>query len=255
MASLTQRFGCCLLVMGCSSYAAAFEFDRPGEGMGTATTPVGQVAWEQGLPTVNYTEETVAGLKVKTTTLNAEALLRTGLTDSLEVQLGWDGPTWTEQRVAGRSTQDNGLGDVSLGLKKSIALPNEDLSMALLAQVNFATGKGSVSQDNDSYLVASALSYQIEPGIQTGIHMQYEWQDGDWAIVAIPNLSYDLSDRWTGFSEWIYRKAEGQAYESRLNSGIIYAWSERLQFDASLAVNIDGGVKQYTTGLGLSVLF
>jgi hypothetical protein len=36
------------------TFAAEFSFDRPGAGIGTGITPVGQLAWEQGLPTVSY---------------------------------------------------------------------------------------------------------------------------------------------------------------------------------------------------------
>jgi hypothetical protein len=32
------------------TFAAEFSFDRPGAGIGTGITPVGQLAWEQGLP-------------------------------------------------------------------------------------------------------------------------------------------------------------------------------------------------------------
>ncbi|KOA13131.1 hypothetical protein CTY56_00470, partial [Acinetobacter baumannii] len=39
-----------------STFAAEFSFDRPGSGFGTGITPVGKLAWEQGLPSATYTE-------------------------------------------------------------------------------------------------------------------------------------------------------------------------------------------------------
>jgi hypothetical protein len=55
---------------------ARFSFDRPGSGIGTGITPVGQLAWEQGLANAHYAESTTAdGEKVKTTSLNADMLL------------------------------------------------------------------------------------------------------------------------------------------------------------------------------------
>ena len=77
-----------------ATFAAEFSFDRPGAGMGTGITPVGHLAWEQGLPSVSYQQDNVAGAKDKTLTLNADMLLRTGLADGLELQLGWQGPVW-----------------------------------------------------------------------------------------------------------------------------------------------------------------
>ena len=75
-----------IALAGCSAqlFAADFEFDRPGEGLSTGITPVGNVAWEQGLPTARYSksgDQTV-------TTLSADMLLRTGLSDDLELRLG-----------------------------------------------------------------------------------------------------------------------------------------------------------------------
>jgi len=48
------------------SMAADFSFDRPGAGFGTGITPVGRLAWEQGLPSAAYQESTdAAGEKSK----------------------------------------------------------------------------------------------------------------------------------------------------------------------------------------------
>ena len=55
-----------------SSFAAEFSFDRPGAGFSTGITPVGQVAWEQGLPSATYSETTIDGAKAKTVTLNGD---------------------------------------------------------------------------------------------------------------------------------------------------------------------------------------
>jgi len=57
------------------SLAAEFSFDRPGAGFGTGITPVGHVAWEQGLPTAHYNEVVIDGAKSETVTLNGEMLL------------------------------------------------------------------------------------------------------------------------------------------------------------------------------------
>ena len=85
-------------MMVSTTFAADFSFDRLGAGMGTGITPVGHLAWEQGLPSVSYQQDNVAGAKDKTLTLNADMLLRTGLTDGLELQLGWQGPVWQQNK-------------------------------------------------------------------------------------------------------------------------------------------------------------
>ncbi len=40
--------------------------------------------------------------------------------------------------------------------------------------------------------------------------MRYEVQNSDWAVSAIPTLEYQFTDKLSGFSELVYRKAESQ---------------------------------------------
>jgi hypothetical protein len=246
-----------VLVTGLSTSSfAAFEFDRPGESISTSVTPVGQVAWEQGLPTLQYTEATNdAGQKVRTTDLNADVLLRTGLTKSLELQLGWVGPSWTQVKVGGENFHDEGLGDISVALKKSIDLNDERLSMAVMAKAEIATGEKNFSNHEDIYSLTTALSYKYDDLITTAMNMRYEYEDQDWALVVIPSVQYGLADKWTGFSELVYRKAESQEYESRLTSGVMYAVNERVQLDASVGVDLNAPEKSYHSGLGVAFLF
>ena len=117
-----------------STFAAEFSFDRPGAGIGTGITPVGKLAWEQGLPSATYTESTVDGVKEKTVTVNEDMLFRTGLADGLELQLGWQGPAWTQTKRAGKKHDTSGFGDVSIGLKKAIDLKDKTLSWPFLVK-------------------------------------------------------------------------------------------------------------------------
>ena len=242
---------------GLSSYTLAtdFSFDRPGAGFGTGITPVGQLAWEQGLPSASYQESHENGQKVKQLTLNGDMLLRTGLAKNLELQLGWQGPAWTKTKVGGRSVEEDGLGDVSIGLKQAIDLNDDKLSMAVLLQALIATGNDGFSEEDDIYSLATAVNYQYSELLKTGINMRYDVQNSDWAITAIPNIQYRLNDQWSGFSELVYRKAESQDNEYGLTSGVIYALNERTQLDASVGVDLDGADKSYRAGLGMAFLF
>lgn len=238
-----------------NTMAAEFSFDRPGTGFGTGITPVGQLAWEQGLPSVSYNESTVEGEKQKTVTLNADMLLRTGLAKDLELQLGWQGPAWTKVKRAGQSVEEDGLGDVSIGLKKTIDLDDEKLSMAILAEAILATGNENFSKHDDIYSLSSAVAYAASDLITTSITMRYEAQNSNWAVTAVPTIEYKIADKWSGFSELVYRKVESEDYEYSLGSGVIYALNDRVQMDASVGVDLNGKDKSYQSGLGVSFLF
>lgn len=239
-----------------NAMAANFSFDRPGTGIGTGITPVGQLAWEQGLPSLNYSESTDEnGLKVKNTSLNADMLLRTGLAQDLEVQLGWQGPSWLKTKTAGQSIEEDGLGDVSIGVKKAINLDDEKLSMAILAEAILATGNDGFSNENDIYSLTSAVAYDYSDLIATSMTMRYEVQNSNWAVTAVPTIEYKITDKLSGFSELVYRKVESQDYEYALGSGLVYALNERVQMDASIGVDLNGRDKSYQSGLGVSFLF
>jgi hypothetical protein len=238
-----------------NALAADFSFDRPGTGIGTGITPVGQLAWEQGLPSASYNETNVDGEKQKTVTLNGDMLLRTGLAEDLELQLGWQGPAWSKVKRAGESVEEDGLGDVSIGVKKAIDLDDDKLSMAILAEAILATGNDGFSNHDDIYSLSSAVAYAATDLITTSITMRYEAQNSNWAVTAIPTLEYKIADKWSGFSEFVYRKAESEHYEYSLGSGVIYALNDRMQMDASVGVDLNGKDKSYQSGLGVSFLF
>lgn len=242
-----------IALAGCSAqlFAADFEFDRPGEGLSTGITPVGNVAWEQGLPTARYSK---SGDQTATT-LSADMLLRTGLSDDLELRLGWAGPTWTQVKSNGQTEKDDGLGDVSIGLKKAIDLDDDKLSMALLAEAIIATGNAGFTNEEDIYSLGSVVSYQYNDLVSTALTMRYEWQDSNWAVSAIPSLGYRITDRWSGYSELIYRKAESVDNQYALGTGVMYALNDRVQLDANVGVDLDGADRSYFSGLGFSVLF
>lgn len=242
-------------MLASTTFAAEFSFDRPGAGIGTGITPVGQLAWEQGLPKVSYQEQNIEGVKDKTLTLNGDMLLRTGLANGLELQLGWQGPVWQQHKRAGFKTETDGLGDVSIGLKKAIDLKDDRLSMAVLAEAIIATGNDEFTAHDDIYSLTSAVAYEFSDLIGTSITMRYEAQNSNWAVTAIPTIDYKIAGKLSGYSEFIYRKAESQDYQYGLGTGLVYAINDRAQLDASVGVDLDGDVRSYNGGLGVSVLF
>lgn len=242
--------------IGMSAMASDFSFDRPGTGFGTGITPVGNLAWEQGLPAARYVEsKDASGIKTKTLSLNADMLLRTGLAENTELQLGWMGPTWNQVKSQGQTVEDDGLGDVSIALKHRIDLGDDKLSMAVLAQALIATGNDGFSEEDDIYTLGTSVEYQYNDLVNTSISMFYEVQDSDWSVTAVPTIGYQISGDLSGYSELVYRKKESRDNEYALGTGLLYALNERTQLDASIGVDLDGDARSYNAGLGISYLF
>ncbi|WP_237412748.1 transporter [Acinetobacter nectaris] len=244
-----------ITVASTGAFAEDFSFDRPGTGFGTSTAPVGHVAWEQGLPTVQYSKANINNDQQQRVSLQEDMLLRTGLTKDLELQLGWDGPSWLRTTQNGKRTNISGLGDMNVGLKKAIDLQDNRMSMALLGQVTIATGNYDFSNHDNIYAIASSVQYAQNDLLTTGITMRYEMQNSDWAVTAVPTLSYKLSNKWSGYSEFVYRKQESEHIQTSLATGVMYALNNRMQLDASIGAGLSGDVPDYKGGFGVSFLF
>ena len=74
-------------------------------------------------------------------------------------------------------------------------------------------------------------------------------------LVGEPGPTFNTAGKLSGYSEFIYRKAESQDYQYGLGTGLVYAINDRAQLDASVGVDLDGDVRSYNGGLGVSVLF
>ena len=71
----------------------------------------------------------------------------------------------------------------------------------------------------------------------------------------MPTIEYKIAGNLSGFSEFVFRKAESEEKEYALGTGLIYAVNDRLQLDASVGVDLNGAYKGYKSGLGVSYLF
>lgn len=247
---------CATLAMSSSLvFAESFTFDRPGESLGTSTVPKGHVAWEQSLPSASYDEWRVDGEQNSQLTLQADALVRIGVADDLEVRVGWDGPVWQRNKDGADDHDIDGTGDVTIGVKKAIETNDDRMSWAVLAQVNLANGDDEFTEEDEIYSVASAISYDYSDNITTGITMKYDYQDGDLAWSAIPNIGYGITKNVSGFSEFVYRKQESEHYESMVNTGLIWMLNDRLQLDAMVGYSFNDQNPHYRAGLGFAYLF
>ena len=255
MTRFKQLSAIALASISVSTMAADFSFERPGTGFGTGITPVGKLAWEQALPSATYTETTINGSKQRDVTLNADMQLRTGLGQNTELQLGWAGPAWSKNKYQGHSVEDDGLGDVTVGIKHHVDLQDEKLSLAILAQALIATGNKGFSQEEDIYTLASAVDYKYNDLVTTSLSMFYEVQDSDWSITAVPTVGYKIAGNLSGYSELVYRKKESVDNEYALGTGLIYAVNDRAQFDVGVGVDLDGQDRSYNAGFGVSYLF
>ena len=152
----TLLFTLSLVSLLCSAprlaQAEDFAPDRPGLSTGTHTVSPGTFYLESGYQ-LTFSR---SGLDTATQTL-PQMVLRTGVTNSIELDLLWDG--WNRTRIQGQKAQTSSS-DINLGGKYRL-ITDERYNITLMALVNLATGTPPSSTDSNDPFVGILWDYQL----------------------------------------------------------------------------------------------
>ena len=137
-----------------------FCTDEPGLGTPSCTLDKRHVALEIGA--VDWVLDREGGSREDTITA-ADILLRYGVTESLEVQLGWEAYGHVRVRESsGTVRTSDGTGDVRLALRQNLANPDgSGLSLALMPYVTLPTGGSAIGDGGWSAGLLLPVSYQL----------------------------------------------------------------------------------------------
>ena len=157
-------------VMGMAAPAMAqdlrpFCTSRPGLGDPPCIVDRGHVVAELGLG--DWTREHEPGLRTDTW-LAGDALLRAGIDRMSEVQIGWTayGRVRERDRLAGSSERRSGIGDVTLGYRRSLRNPDgQDLSVALQPAITLPVGGKTIGQGTWSAEIVMPVSREVGRGV------------------------------------------------------------------------------------------
>ncbi|RYZ99632.1 MAG: transporter [Moraxellaceae bacterium] len=249
-----------LAALGLSTLAQADDalepgFDRPSIGFSTNIMPVASVAWEQGLPDFSLSKSKVAGQHVRQTSYQADTLIRTGLTPQLELQLGWDGPSWSRTSGAGQSQQQSGYGDTSVGIKALLPLASQTWSLALLAATSLITGDAEFGDDKRTVSLGSTANYAFNDQYSAALYANVDRYDAENSWAVSPSFSAALSPNTSGFVEYGYRKDNGESQQSVLGGGLTWMVHPRVQLDVSADFGLNAAAPEVQGGFGVSVMF
>ncbi len=224
------------------------SFDRPGLGIGTDTVARGAWAVEMGLPDWERDRDRDG---VRSDLLGTDATLRTGLSQTLELQLMLTPWQRLREHARGPGRQHiEGAGDSEIGVKWA---PGSDDTgrWAALASTTLAKGEAAFS-DGRRYSLAATYEYPFSERITGALYGRYSRGDGDWAGVWSPSLTMTFNPRWSGFLEAGFTRERGQQKTSVAGGGVIWAPRAGLQFDASVDLGLDADSPDLQAGLGVS---
>ncbi|ATP20765.1 MULTISPECIES: transporter [Sphingobium] len=237
-----------------------FCADRPGLDTPPCTMAPGKVQVELGLG--DWTGEQDGESRIYTVNVG-DALLRIGLTDSLEAQLGWTafGHVRTRDRVTGAVETDNGIGDMRVALRQNLRNPDgSGFSIAVMPYVSLPTG-GDAIGDGDwgagmlvpiSYDLGHGLTLQATPEVDAAVD-----EDGDGRHLAygsVAGLGFDISDSLSGSIEAsLMRDDDPDGHATQALAGLSLGWQagDDMQFDAgaNLGLNHDSPDAELYVGI------
>ena len=176
------------------------------------------------------------------------SLLRGGLTERLELRLGWDG--WLRHEAEGGETLE-GAGDAELGLKLELLAEGRGRpALALLAATSLPVGEGGLTSHRADPSLLLALARDFGDRVGLGVNAGVAWQTeedalGDRHTSAAGRYSvaagFALGDRLGAFVEVFGEQpidaGDGQA---SVDGGFTWLVRPLLQIDLAGGVGIHG---------------
>jgi hypothetical protein len=224
--------------------------DRPGLGTPPCTVAPGRVVAELGL--ADWTRDKDA--QSRTDTVEAgDLLLRFGLTNSLEAQVGWTGygHERVRDRITGLVDRSAGVGDMRVAFRQNLRNPDgSGFSIAVMPYATLPTGGAAIGAGDwgagvlipVSYDLGKGLSLQLTPEVDAAVD-----EDGDGRHLAygsVVGLGIDLSDSLSATVEAsLMRDRDPSGHSTQALAGLSLGWqpSDDLQLDngLNLGVNAD----------------
>jgi hypothetical protein len=223
--------------------------DRPGLGTPACTMDAGHFDIELGI--ADWTLDKAPDGRTDTVEAG-QLLVRVGLTDHLEAQLGWTafGHVRTRDRLTGSVDHVSGIGDLTLAFRQNLVSPDgSGFSLAVMPFATLPTGGSAIGAGEWSAGLLVPLSYDLGEGVQIGLTGQIEAaadsdRDGrHLAYGGVAGLSVPLSEALGAtFEIAATRDRDPAGHSTEWLAGLSAGWmaDDDLQLDAGANVGLHG---------------
>jgi hypothetical protein len=235
---------------------------RPGLGSPACTIAPGRVSVETAL--ADWTLEKQGGDRTDTI-LFGDTLVRAGISETVELQLGWTPVGVVRDRSAGLVDHATRVGDVTLGAKVNLAHPDgSKLAFAIQPYVSLPVGRAPVGAGDWgaglvaplTYDLTDAINLEFTPEIDAAVnasghgrHLAYSGVIGV-GIAVTKAVTLTLEDQ-------VQRDDDPSGGSTQDLAGVSLAWMARknLQLDIGGVAGVSGGAPNAELYLGVSRRF
>jgi hypothetical protein len=227
--------------------------DRPDVSNSTETVPLGALQIETGL---EYARSSVADGPDERR-LAAQATIRTGLTDRLEVRL--EGEPLVRLR---QEQDDTGIGDLDLGLKYRFFDPPEGQwwpSLGVQPFIKVPVAKTPIGSARTDFgllaLATQELPWQLSLDVNAGLVAVGQPHGYLLQALASASVSREFTERLSPFVEVFFASRDERDGRDTLglDAGVIYFLTRRLALDAAMAAAFRGNGPDYAFRAGFSL--
>lgn len=237
-----------------SAHAQSVDADRPGLLAATTVVGRGRAQVESGI------QRSWASSSDSTTSLlNAPSVLRVGLSNTWELQVGHSLVNRVSERLGTDTRVVRGWGDLSLGVKA--ARPGEALTPGVVAYGTVGLPTGADEFTSGRPLVSGLLqltwdlSERVSAGSVIGYARTIEAEAGVSAGLVGGSIGVSLPAHWATYVEaGAFPDASGD-HAGTVGGGVTRIVRDRLQVDVSLNRGLSAPAAVWTLGAGVSVLF
>ena len=236
--------------------------DRPGLGTPACTVQPGKVQVETGL--ADWTRDRDDGARTDTW-LFGDTLVRIGVAEPLELQLGWTPYGHERVRHATGVQRTGRVGDALVGLKYNFASPDgSGFSLAVQPQVTLPIGREPIGAGDWGASVVVPVSYDLSDTVQlqaTPVAAAAVDEDGHGrhaAYGATLGLGLSLSDAITAAVEAQAIRDEdpgGTTTQALLGLSVGWQIGDELQLDAGSNIALDHDSDDLDVYVGISQRF
>ncbi len=219
-------------------------FDRPGIPFAAEVLRPGAFAWEQGLP--DASTDRSGGQRI--TQYTADTVLRLGLSQHVELQLGSDSYNWQH----GGGERVRGGGDSHFGLKVALPSQSDSFHWAALGSYSVPTGSPAFSDGYARELGVTA-SWDLAQQRALALYVNYARDNDGHTWTLSPNYTFFSGEH---FSSYVEAGFDSGSEHSRV-AGAGGAWQlpHAMQLDVSVLRGLTSRSPDWQGGIGLSIAF
>ena len=261
MRSILLAVPLALTVSPASAQADNFCADRPGLGTPACTMPPGQTMAELGV--VGW-DHSAGPASVEDDLTYGDLLVRAGIDDRTEVRvgLGGFGTMHSRDRASAVIARSHGIGDVSLGLRRSLSGQDGPVALQLTATLpTRADGIGAGDWSASVLLpidltLPKGFELDLTPELDAAVNASGSGRHLAWGGVVGIGHSLGSNINLEGeFAAWRDDDPAGHATDARAALSLAWQAGRNWQFDLEGDVGLSAAAPRHSLLLGLAHRF